>query len=230
MKTIQIRDEFDADGFSYELDIQQFIEYLALTEKVIDKAVKSKQQNFESLAVPIDYKKLYSNDDDYIKFLEGKVYSNIKSLYYSSILISVCSLFETKLLELCRVAEKKSGITIENFTKKKKIYYSTCITYLTDCIKIKNDEPKSSYLNNIKNYIELRNFLIHNNNEFIQITSERAQIIDNSPFIYFISTYEKEINGKDYINYKIENASPIFDLLNNIGNFFYYLYYEEVEE
>ena len=124
-----INNIFLSENFHFaEIDfgLDSFIEYLELTNTLIDNNVKKHLSE-------------YNNTDDDPKdyfFDSADVYVKEKSLqlYYSSIVISLYSFLEQSLLRLAEIAEKDRKIKIDDFSGNGKVFITK--KYLEKVIEI----------------------------------------------------------------------------------------------
>lgn len=110
---------------------------------------------------------LYSNID----YLDYASSLNALNLVYNSMLISLCSFIETRLMMLCKLIESKSDKSIDSIKGRSKIYkYKNYLStvHLIDFNIIHSDWKQ------ICSYAYLRNQLVHNQIPQINIKTNKV--------------------------------------------------------
>jgi len=164
----QINNIFITEDFHFaEIDfgLDAFIEYLELTNTLIDNNVKK-------------YLAEYNNTPDQAKdffFDSSEVYVKEKKLqlYYSSIVISLYSFFEQSLLRLAEIPEKGKKIKIDDISGNGIVF--TIKKYLEKVVEIDFQEMNDEW-NEITKLNHLRNQFVHSSNSILKKSESKKRI------------------------------------------------------
>src|SRR5687768_9028723 len=100
----RIREVFRNKEFEYITEIDFQIEairtYIKATRGIIEVDIKNKIADYEKWAKEEEYWEMGFN------LSEMEILDHTRTLYYSSIFISISSFLERKMLQLCRLAEQ----------------------------------------------------------------------------------------------------------------------------
>ncbi|MCG8206743.1 hypothetical protein [Tenacibaculum finnmarkense] len=155
INNIFLSEDFHFSEIDFELD--SFIEYLELTNTLIDSKVKK-------------YLAEYNNTSDEAKdvfFDSSEVYIKEKclQLYYSSIVISLYSFLEQSFVRLAEIPEKDKKIKIEDISGNGIIFKIK--KYLEKVIEIDFNEMNDEW-NEITKLNRLRNLFVHSSNSILK--------------------------------------------------------------
>ena len=156
-----IYEDFNSSEIEFELD--SFIDYLELTNNLIDEKLIKYMKDYKDAGEYADV--IYDGLDAYIK-------SKSLQLYYSSIIISLYSLLEQSMFKLCKAAEKNFSLKIYDIAGKGIFQYKI---YLEKVVNIDFSGMNNEW-NEITKYNHLRNLFVHTSNTIIHKTESKNRI------------------------------------------------------
>ena len=163
-----INNVFLSEDFHFaEIDfgLDSFVEYLELTNTLIDNNVKKHLSEYDNTSDEAkDY--FFDPSDIYIK-------QKSLQLYYSSIVISLYSFFEQSLLKLAEIPEKDKKIKIDDISGNGIIF--TIKKYLEKVIEIDFKEMNYEW-NEITKLNKLRNLFVHSSNSILKKSESKKRI------------------------------------------------------
>ncbi|WP_443633611.1 hypothetical protein ABXT64_01405 [Candidatus Marifrigoribacter sp. Uisw_064] len=163
-----INNVFLSEDFHFaEIDfgLDSFVEYLELTNTLIDNNVKKHLSEYDNTSDEAkDY--FFDPSDIYIK-------QKSLQLYYSSIVISLYSFFEQSLLKLAEIPEKDKKIKIDDISGNGIIF--TIKKYLEKVIEIDFKEMNYEW-NEITKLNQLRNLFVHSSNSILKKSESKKRI------------------------------------------------------
>lgn len=203
---IFLSEDFHFSEIDFGLD--SFIEYLELTNTLIDNNVKK-------------YLNEYNNIEDEAKdhlFDPSDVYIKEKSLqlYYSSIVISLYSFLEQSLLRLAKIPEKDMKIKIDDISGNGIVFKIK--KYLEKVIEIDFEEMNNEW-NEITKLNHLRNLYVHSSNSILR-KSELKKRKNSIKEIKQLKITEKS----DYYILEFENDELIRHFIEIIREFLNKIY------
>jgi hypothetical protein len=198
------RKEFNSEIFNsqeIEFKLDSFLEYLALTNKLIDKNLRKHLTEYNK--ADTFSKTLYDELDIYIK-------GETLNLYYSSILITLYAFLEQAMYRLCKSSEENNVLKIDDISGKGIIKYKKYLEKVVciDFSKINNEWEE------ITRYNHLRNIFVHKSNSTIKITDSKNKI--NA--IKKIKSLKITRQSNQYI-IDFENDKPIKHFIEIIRSF-----------
>jgi hypothetical protein len=213
------RKVFNSSGFHYEYEVNLYLnsltEYIDISEKVLVESVDKKIQEYDDFLITsnefeIEY--FYDYADHHVK-------TQIRQIFYNSILISLYSFLERKMLQLCKIAEEFELIKINDISGNGILKY---YIYIKKVLKINLDFLNKEW-NDILNYNKLRNQIVHSPTNQIKKNNENAKLISNLHSIKNLNIVCKT----DYVYFEIRNKNLLIFFLDTIGTFLHGIYYEK---
>jgi len=207
-----IRPIFSSGDFHYSqihFELDSFIEFLDLTNKQINDRVKKHLNEY--------YK--YPEIDRELRFNPTEAYIKQKTLqlYYSSIIISIYSFLEQSLQGLCKVAEKKHLIKVDDISGNGIFQFRK---YLEKVIEIDFTEMNDEW-NEITKLNHFRNVLVHSSNHKLNKSESRRKTNSIKELKHIRLTEHAEYYKIEYNDDKL-----IRSLVKTIRSFLHKIYYK----
>lgn len=214
------RKVFNNDDFQYVLEVDfqldSFREYLKLTEKVINNEIKDKIEK---------YNKFLEEAPDFViemehDFEDHEIKIHTQQLYYNSLFISMYSFLEKKMFQLCKLAEDKNIINVNDLSGDGIFKY---YKYFKKVLLINLDEINTEWTE-INKYNKLRNHFVHSPENILERSNNNLKKIGVLKSIRNISIIEKD----HHIEFGISDKQLLLDFLKIIDRFLDKIYYERI--
>ena len=201
--------------FKVSLMSNSYMEYISLTEKLIDKEVVTELRNYEKFikeSEEYEIEQWYDHGDHFIK-------ENVANLYYTSILISLYSFLERNMHELCKSVENEYKIRLKDLNGKGIFQFRN---YLEKVVEV-DFEPLNDYWNEITKINKLRNLIVHESVQELQKTGNSKKI-ESIKQIHHLTIIDKE----DSVSFEIRDSKILMNFLTTIINFLDKIFYKKV--
>lgn len=213
------RKVFNNSDFQYILEVgfqlESFREYLELTEKIINNEIKEKIEKYNKFLEEASYFEIETQHN----FSDHEIKIHTQQLYYNSLFISMYSFLEKKMFQLCKLAEDKYIININDLSGNGIFKY---YKYFKKVLSINLEEINTEWTE-IKKYNKLRNHFVHSPENIIKKSNNNLRKIDALKSIRNISIVEKD----NHIEFGISDKQLLLDFLKVIYRFLDKIYYEQ---
>ncbi len=215
---------FDNENFEYilEVDFQldSFKEYINITEEIVDNEIKEKIRRYKKFlkeASDIQIEMEY----DFEQFEDHKIKIFTHQLYYNSLFISLYSFFERKMYQLCKLAEEKQLIKINDLSGDGILKYYKYLSKVLD-LNLNELNPEWAFITNCN---KLRNRLVHFPDNMIEKSENNFKQIKTLKSIRNLTIIEKE----NFIEFEITDKNLLLEFCSIIDKFLNNIYYEKVK-
>ncbi len=196
-----------------DLPIDGILEYIKMTDKIVNKINASieKHENFlaESSVEKMTSSKLF---DYYTK-------KSAHQLYYHSIFIAEYSFLERKMLQLLKIAETKKTLKISDVAGKGIFKY---YLYLEKVLEVDLSNVKTEWEKIIK-YNQLRNLLVHHPTFTIEVQSINDSRLKTLKSI----NYLKIEKARNLFEFEISDKKLLTDFAETIREFLIAIFFED---
>jgi hypothetical protein len=196
-----------------DLPIEAFLEYIDKTETFINRiAGKIKKHERYLNELPKHKQLSYSAFSDY----HIKKFSH--QLYYNSIFIMEFSFFERKLLQLCKIAERRQKLKVSDLAGSGIV---RCYSYLTKVLKLDLAYVNETWSEIIK-YNQLRNIFVHYPTYSVAKTSLPINQLNTLKSIKHLQIKEEG----DFLEFEITDKAFLQECAETIQSFLVTVYHD----
>jgi|SRR5687768_963069 len=196
-----------------ELPVSGIEEYILSTDQII-KAIRTSVENHERFLEEASARKIKRSFDllDYYT----KKFSH--QLYYNSIFITEYSFLERKMLQLCKIAEPKQTLKVNDLAGSGIFKY---YAYIQKVLRINMEDVNTEWAEILK-YNHLRNLLVHHPTYTIEAGTLPTNKLNTLKSIKYLKIIEED----DTLEFEISDKALLQDFAKIILEFLAGIYFD----
>ena len=217
-----LRCRIQNDGFDFREDVdfylQSFLYYAAEINRVVENEIATERKRYDEFNRALETDPTWGHEW-FLYEMDLKTKENLADIYIDSLIISMYSFVERKMLFLCQHVEKDQIFKVNDIAGKGVQRYRR---YLEGAANL-DFMPVQAEWDQLRRYSELRNILVHH-------AGTRTFLTKNIPLLKFLESapgVDLKIMG-DEISFHFRTNEIIFAFFQCCHSILHFLFFEKV--